>query len=63
MLRILLRMKEPFYIARQEEAPRLRERQAFLELVVNVSHKMLLPRRLVVEFLAALTYTRLMLMR
>lgn len=31
MLRTLLRMKEPFYIARQEEAPLLREREAFLE--------------------------------
>jgi site-specific recombinase XerD len=31
MLRTLLQMKEPFYIARQEEAPLLREREAFLE--------------------------------
>jgi integrase/recombinase XerD len=31
MLSTLLRMKEPFYIARQEEAPLLREREAFLE--------------------------------
>jgi integrase/recombinase XerD len=31
MLRTLLRMKEPFYIARQEEAPLLRERESFLE--------------------------------
>ena len=31
MLRTLLRMKEPFYIARQEQAPLLREREAFLE--------------------------------
>ena len=31
MLRTLLRMKEPFYIARQEQAPLLRERELFLE--------------------------------
>ena len=31
MLRTLLRMKDPFYIARQEQAPLLREREAFLE--------------------------------
>ena len=31
MLRTLLRMKEPFYIARQEQAPLLRERDLFLE--------------------------------
>ena len=31
MLRTLLRMKEQFYIARQEQAPLLREREAFLE--------------------------------
>lgn len=31
MLRTLLRMKEPFYIARQERAPLLRERELFLE--------------------------------
>lgn len=31
MLRTLLRLEQPFYIARQEEAPLLREREAFLE--------------------------------
>ncbi len=31
MLRTLLRLKQPFYIARQEKAPLLREREAFLE--------------------------------
>jgi hypothetical protein len=31
MLRTLLRMKEPFYIARQEQAPLLRDRESFLE--------------------------------
>ena len=31
MLRTLLRLKQPFYIARQERAPLLREREAFLE--------------------------------
>jgi len=31
MLRTLLRMQEPYYIARQEAAPLLREREAFLE--------------------------------
>src|SRR5580692_8236237 len=31
MLRTLLRLEEPFYIARQEEAPLLRERTTFLE--------------------------------
>jgi hypothetical protein len=31
MLRTLLRMKEPFYIARQEQSPILLEREAFLE--------------------------------
>ena len=31
MLRTLLWMKEPFYIARQEQAPLLRERESFLE--------------------------------
>ena len=31
MLRTLLRLKQPFYITRQEEAPLLREREAFLE--------------------------------
>src|SRR5580692_4826980 len=31
MLRTLLQMKESFYITRQEEAPLLREREAFLE--------------------------------
>jgi len=31
MLRILLRLEEPFYIARHEEAPLLREREAFVE--------------------------------
>jgi hypothetical protein len=31
MLRTLLRMKEPFYITRQEQASLLREREAFLE--------------------------------
>jgi len=31
MLRTLLRLKQPFYIARQEEAPLLHEREAFLE--------------------------------
>jgi hypothetical protein len=30
MLKTLLRMEEPFYIARQEQAPLLREREAFL---------------------------------
>lgn len=31
MLRTLLRLEQPFYIARQEKAPLLREREAFLE--------------------------------
>ena len=31
MLRTLLRLEQPFYIARHEEAPLLREREAFLE--------------------------------
>jgi integrase/recombinase XerD len=31
MLRTLLRLEQPFYIARQEEAPLLQEREAFLE--------------------------------
>jgi len=31
MLRTLLRMEQPFYIARHEEAPLLMEREAFLE--------------------------------
>ena len=31
MLRALLRMEQPFYIARHEEAPLLLEREAFLE--------------------------------
>ena len=31
MLRTLLRMEQPFYVARQEEAPLLQEREAFLE--------------------------------
>ncbi len=31
MLRTLLRLKQPFYIARHEEAPLLFEREAFLE--------------------------------
>jgi hypothetical protein len=35
MLRTLLRMKEPFYIARQEQAPLLREREAFLEQLLR----------------------------
>ena len=31
MLRTLLQMKMPYYIARQERAPLLRQREAFLE--------------------------------
>jgi hypothetical protein len=35
MLKTLLRLEQPFYIARQEKAPLLREREAFLEHLLH----------------------------
>jgi hypothetical protein len=35
MLRALLQMQEPYYIVRQEKAPLLREREAFLERLLQ----------------------------
>ena len=39
MLRTLLQLQQPFYIARQEKAPLLREREAFLEHLLQPGHK------------------------
>lgn len=63
MLRTLLRMRAPFYIARQEQAPLLREREAFLDHLLRQGTSLAAARSVSWQLLNVIRLLRLTALR
>ena len=63
MLRTLLQLEQPFYIARQEEAPLLREREVFLEHLLRQGTSLVSARKVSWEMLNVIRLLKLTRLR